>query len=87
MKFLVDANLPRNFKWFNTPDFVFAADWGASYPDKQIWDYALKYDLVILTRDSDYFYWIIQAKHSPKVVYLKLQQQGKRALEDYFEKN
>ena len=22
MGFLVDANLPRNFKWFNTPDFT-----------------------------------------------------------------
>lgn len=86
MKFLVDACLPRNFKWFNTPDFTFAADWGPGYPDKEIWDYALKYDLILLTRDSDYYHWIIQAKQSPKVVYFKLQQQGKKDLEEYFEK-
>jgi len=35
MKFLVDANLPRNFKWFNTPDFTFASDWGAGFPEKK----------------------------------------------------
>jgi hypothetical protein len=42
MRFLVDANLPRKFKWFNTADFSFAHDWGDAYPDKAIWDYALK---------------------------------------------
>jgi predicted nuclease of predicted toxin-antitoxin system len=84
MKFLVDANLPRKFTWFNTSDFSFAHDWGEAYPDKAIWDYALQNNMVILTRDSDYFYWIIQSKIAPKVVYFKLQQQGRKELEIYF---
>ena len=87
MKFLVDANLPRKFTWFNSDDFSFAHDWGDSFPDKEIWDHALKNDLVILTRDSDYFYWMLQAKISPKVVYFKLQQQGRKELEEYFSLN
>jgi len=66
MKFLVDANLPRKFIWFNTTDFSFAHDWGDAFPDKAIWDHALKNDLIILTRDSDYFHWMIQSKVSPK---------------------
>jgi predicted nuclease of predicted toxin-antitoxin system len=74
MKFLVDANLPRKFSWFKTPDFSFAHDWGESFPDSAIWDYALEHDMVILTRDSDYFYRLIQSKKAPKVVYFKLQQ-------------
>jgi predicted nuclease of predicted toxin-antitoxin system len=65
-------------------DFSFAHDWGDAYPDKAIWDHALKSDLVILTRDSDYFHWIIQSKIAPKVVYFKLQQQGRKELEAYF---
>ena len=72
MRFLVDANLPRKFTWFDTVDFSFAHDLGDSFPDKAIWDYALKNDLIILTRDSDYFHWIIQTKIAPKVVYFKL---------------
>jgi predicted nuclease of predicted toxin-antitoxin system len=84
MKFLVDANLPRKFTWFNTADFSFAHDWGDAYPDKEIWDYALQNNLVILTRDSDYFHWIIQSKTAPKVIYFKLQQQGRKELEIYF---
>lgn len=84
MKFLVDANPPRKFTWFNSTDFSFAHDWGDAYPDKAIWDHALKDDLVILTRDSDYFHWIIQSKTAPKVVYFKLQQQGRKELEAYF---
>ena len=56
MKFLVDANLPRKFTWFNSTDFSFAHDWGDAYRDKAIWDHALKNELIILTRDSDYFH-------------------------------
>ena len=44
----------------------------------------LENNLVILPRDSDYFHWIIQAKAAPKVVYFKLQQQGRKDLEIYF---
>jgi len=84
MKFLVDANLPRNLTCFKSGDFYFVTDWGDGFPDKGIWDYALKNDLIILTRDSDYFYWMIQAKNAPKVVYFKLQQLGKKELEEYF---
>ena len=84
MKFLVDANLPRKFTWFNNTDFSFAHDWGDAYPDRAIWDHALENDQIILTRDSDYFHWIIQSKISPKVIYFKLQQQGRKEPEAYF---
>lgn len=40
--------------------------------------------MIILTRDSDYFHWVMQAKASPKIVYFKLQQQGRKELETYF---
>jgi predicted nuclease of predicted toxin-antitoxin system len=83
MKFLVDANLPRNLTWFNSSSFSFAHDWGDGFPDREIWNYALENDMIILTRDSDYFYWMIQAKIAPKVVYFKLQQQGRKELEEY----
>src|ERR1700749_3914529 len=85
MRFLADANLPRKFSWFNTPDFTFSHDWGDAFPDKAIWDHAFKNDPIILTRDSDYFHWMIQAKVAPKIVYFKLQQQGRKELEAYFE--
>ena len=84
MKFLVDANLPRKLSWFNTDDFSFVHDWGDAFPDKAIWDHALKHDLIILTRDSDYFHWVIQTKVSPKIVYFKLQQQGRKDLDTFF---
>ena len=42
MRFLVDANLPGKFSWFNSDSFSFAHDWDDSFPDNEIWDYALK---------------------------------------------
>ena len=84
MNFLVDANLPRKLTWFNKPGFLFVTDWGDNVSDSEIWDYAIANNLVILTRDSDYFDRIIQAKIFPKVIYFKLQQQGRKDMEEYF---
>ena len=84
MNFLVDANLPRKLTWFNKPGFLFVTDWGDNVSDSEIWDYAIANNLVILTRDSEYFYRIIQAKIFPKVIYFKLQQQGRKDMEEYF---
>lgn len=83
MNFLVDANLPRKLSWFNKPGFVFVADWGDNISDSEIWDYAIANSLIILTRDSDYFYRMIQAKTFPKVIYFRLQQHGRKDLEEY----
>jgi len=80
MQLLVDANLPRKFIWFNKPDFFFVADWGDGIYDSEIWDHALKHNFTILTRDSDFFYRIVQANQFPKIVYFKLQQEGRKGL-------
>lgn len=84
MKFLVDANLPRKFSWFNTDEFSFVVDWGDGVSDTEIWNYAIKNGLVILTRDSDYMHRMMQATLYPKVIYFKLPDFATRELHDYF---
>lgn len=78
MKFLVDANLPRKFTWFKSDDFSFAHDWGDSFPDKDIWDYALKNDMIILTRNSDYFYGCFKQKRRLRLFTLSFSNKAER---------
>ena len=41
MRYLVDVNLPKKFRFFNASDFVFVVDIQATLPDIEIWHYAL----------------------------------------------
>lgn len=49
LRFLVDLNLPKYFKYFNNSDFEFVIDINPLMSDLEIWNYALKNNLVILT--------------------------------------
>ncbi len=55
MMYLVDVNLPKKFRFFNTPNFAFVVDIQATLPDTQIWTYALENNLIILTKDADFY--------------------------------
>lgn len=87
MKFLVDVNLPKKFKFFNTPDFEFVADIQTTLPDTQIWEYALEKNLIILTKDSDFHTRALTAARKPKVIRFKLGNQTLASLHAYFSTN
>ena len=85
--FLVDVNLPKYFHFFNTNDFFHVVDIDPSLTDSKIWEYALENNLVILTKDSDFYYRCILSSHSPKIVYFKLGNMTLKELSDYFNSN
>ena len=53
--FLVDVNLPKHFNFFNDNRYVFVSDINLQMTDSEIWDYALKNEMVILTKDTDFY--------------------------------
>lgn len=69
MNFLVDVNLTKKFRSFNKPEFSFVADIQATLPDTEIWQYALRNNLIILTKDSDFYDRSLVARYRPKVVH------------------
>jgi len=85
MNYLVDVNLPKYFSFFNADNFVHVADLNPSMTDAEIWDYALKNNLVILTKDTDFFSRCILAERSPKIVHFQLGNQSLSELHFYFE--
>jgi predicted nuclease of predicted toxin-antitoxin system len=52
--FLVDVNLPKHFSFFFADNFEFVIDINGKANDRDIWNYAKKKNLVILTKDSDF---------------------------------
>jgi len=70
--FLVDVNLPKHFSFFHADNFQFVIDINGKADDRDIWQYAKENDLVILTKDADFYDRCIIDINSPKVVYFKL---------------
>lgn len=85
--FLVDVNLPKYFHFFNTKDYIHVVDIDPRMTDTNIWQYALKNNLVILTKDSDFYYNFILVDLSPKVVYSQLGNMTLKELHNYFSSN
>ncbi|MBL7844585.1 MAG: DUF5615 family PIN-like protein [Cyclobacteriaceae bacterium] len=48
--------MPRNFAFFNKPEFTFVADIDPFMSDRNLWNYALNNNKIILTKDSDFYY-------------------------------
>ncbi|RMG63982.1 MAG: hypothetical protein D6722_17265 [Bacteroidetes bacterium] len=55
-RFLVDANLPRNFRFFRGKEFVHQLDLDPKASDSHIWEFAKTEGLVILTKDTDFYF-------------------------------
>jgi len=85
-KFLVDVNLPKYFKFFNDQGFVHVVDLDPRMQDDDIWNYALDNNLVILTKDVDFYFKFISEKNTPKIIYFQLGNITLNDLHKYFTK-
>jgi len=85
--FLVDVNLPKYFKYFNEDNFIFVADLNPKMSDEEVWNYALKNNLVILSKDADFYHRFLTSHSGPKVIYFHLGNHTLQGLHNYFEKN
>ena len=87
LRFLVDLNLPKNFSFFNDSKFLHVVDLDPHMSDNDIWQYAIKHQFVILTKDTDFYLKFVTEKHSPKVAYFQLGNLTLKDLHKYFEQH
>jgi predicted nuclease of predicted toxin-antitoxin system len=85
--FLVDLNLPKYFSFFNENHFTFVSDIDLQMSDSEIWDYALKNELVILTKDTDFYNRFLISENAPKIIYFQLGNFSLKQLYQYFNDN
>jgi len=72
MMFLIDANLPKYISIWNSDDYLHVADFDESLSDTEVWNLAKEKNLIIVTKDSDFYFRILLNEPPPKVIYLRL---------------
>ena len=77
--FLLDENLPMSLKLRGTT--VHVTDLGERKTDAEIWQYAKLNDLVIITKDTDFYDRIILEGAPPKVIWIRLGNFKRKILE------
>lgn len=87
LKFLVDVNLPKMFSFFNQENFFHVVDIDPQMSDQKIWEYALQKNLVILTKDADFYHRFLTSHQCPKVVFFQLGNMTISGLHGFFENN
>ncbi len=70
--FLFDENLPINLDLESPFSIIHASHLGESLSDTQIWEYAKQNDLVIVTKDTDFSYRILEISPPPRVIHLRI---------------
>lgn len=68
---LIDENLPNGLVLPTDLDINHVSTLGKSPTDSDIWFHALKFDLVIVTKDADFSHRIIAANPPPRVVHIR----------------
>jgi len=70
-KYLIDVNLPYYFSLWKGDDFIHQRDINDEWDDEQIWNYARKNNLTIITKDSDFSNKILMHTPPPKVIHIR----------------
>ncbi len=72
VKYIIDNNLPFRFSHWNKPEYIFVRNLNPNYKDREIWEIAKKQNLIIVTKDTDFYNRIIISKPPPKVIHFKI---------------
>lgn len=68
--YLIDENMPFMSLW-DRERFVHVTEIPSIHFDTDIWEYALKNELIIITKDSDFYFRYLSSQKKPKIVWVK----------------
>ena len=71
-KFLIDVNLPNRFSIWASEDYEHVVNIDDELKDSEIWSYAKKNNLTIVTKDSDFSDMVILNNPPPRVIHIKI---------------
>ena len=81
-KFLIDVNLPYYFALWRGENFIHQRDLNDEWDDSQIWDYARRNNLTIVTKDVDFSNRIMFRQPPPRVIHIRF---GNLKMRDFFQ--
>lgn len=68
---IIDENLPANLPVWKKENFTHVYEIADINTDTDIWQYALKHKIVIITKDTDFYNRYSGAIHYPKIVWIR----------------
>ena len=71
MKYLIDANLPKEMDAWET-DTIHATEIEQDASDDFLWNYAIQNNLIIVTKDFDFSNRIAGVKPPPRIIHFRL---------------
>ncbi|MEQ1603322.1 MAG: DUF5615 family PIN-like protein [Pyrinomonadaceae bacterium] len=80
-EFLIDVNLPYHFSLWKGDNYIHQNDIDDEWTDTQMWNYALRNDLTIISKDSDFSTRVIFHLPPPKVIHIRL---GNLKMREFF---
>lgn len=84
--FLFDENTPRRLTFAPSLPIRHSKDLGASPSDTEIWNYARREELVIVSKDADFSNRIMLSSPPPWIVRLRFGNMRKKAFHEYLQK-
>lgn len=81
-KYIIDVNLPYHFSLWNNEECIHQKDINDEWSDEQIWAYATKENLTIVTKDVDFFNKMLLHTPPPKVIHIRF---GNLKMKDFFD--
>ena len=71
-RYIVDVNLPYYFSVWNSDEYRHIADIDPCMKDSEIWEYAKKNSLTIISKDTDFSDLVLLSEPPPRVIHIKL---------------
>lgn len=71
-RYLIDVNLPYRFSLWAGDEYIHIRDIDERMSDSEIWSYAGKHELVIVTKDVDFSDRALVTTPPPRVIHLRL---------------
>jgi len=70
-EFIIDANLPFRISKWQSDRFVHVLKINPTWEDNEIWNYARKNNLIVVTKDKDFLLMQLIQGAPPKVIQIK----------------
>lgn len=80
-QYIIDENLPGDLDIWSSEKFLQNIDIPYCFTDSHIWKYAIDNNLIILTKDTDFYHRYLSSIKTPKVVWFKIGNMKKPEME------
>lgn len=84
--FILDENLPSTVPLWSNKKFKHILEISDKFSDTDIWQYAVSNQLIIVTKDTDFYNRYLSSANSPKVIWFRTGNIKKKAFYQFIDR-